>query len=78
MTHAELTALPVSFPLETANRALGIGRTQGYFMAKTGTYPVRVRQLGRAYRVTRYDLWSYLGLPVIAPDSAGGDVAVAA
>ncbi|MFF4220947.1 integrase [Streptomyces nondiastaticus] len=78
MTHAELMALPVSFPLETANRALSIGRTQGYFMAKTGTYPVRVLQLGRAYRVTRYDLWSYLGLPIAAPDGAGGGEALAA
>ncbi|MDK9498236.1 integrase [Streptomyces katrae] len=68
MTHAELVALPVSFPLEVANRALSIGRTQGYAMAKTGTYPVRVRQIGRAYRVTRYDLLSFLGL---APAAAG-------
>ncbi|MEU5420350.1 hypothetical protein [Streptomyces sp. NPDC020667] len=78
MTHAELMTLPVSFPLETANRALGVGRTQGYFMAKAGTYPVRVRQLGRAYRVTRYDLWGYLGLPVVAPDGAANGEAMAA
>ncbi|MFG2756772.1 integrase [Streptomyces wuyuanensis] len=66
MTHAELMALPVSFPLEIANRALSIGRTQGYFMAKTGTYPVRVLQVGRAYRVTRYDLLRFLGFTAAA------------
>lgn len=62
MTHAELMALPVSFSLEIANRALSIGRTRGYEMAKTDAYPVRVLQHGRAYRVTRYDLLRYLGL----------------
>jgi hypothetical protein len=55
-------ALPVSFPLEIANRALAIGRTRGYEMAKLGAYPVRVLQHGRAYKVTRYDLLRYLGL----------------
>ncbi|WHM37560.1 integrase [Streptomyces sp. BPTC-684] len=70
MTHAELLDLPVSFPLETANRALAIGRTNGYFMAKTGTYPVRVLQHGRAYRVTRYDLLRYLGLEPAPADRA--------
>lgn len=68
MTHAELMALPVSFPLEVANRALSIGRTQGYSMAKTDSYPVRVLHHGRAYRVTRYDLLRYLGLEAAVPD----------
>ncbi|MFI1174203.1 hypothetical protein [Streptomyces melanogenes] len=75
MTHTELLALPVSFPLETANRALAIGRTNGYFMAKTGTYPVRVLQHGRAYRVTRYDLLRYLGIGVTASALDGAPAA---
>lgn len=61
MTHSELLALPVSFPLDTANRALALGRTTGYQLAKRGDYPVRVLKLGNAYRVTRADLLRYLG-----------------
>lgn len=68
MTHEELMGLPVSFPLEDANRALSIGRTHGYEMAKRNAYPVRILQHGRAYRVTRYDLLRYLGLEVAAAD----------
>ncbi|MBI0374709.1 hypothetical protein JBE27_00065 [Streptomyces albiflaviniger] len=68
MTHDELLALPVAFSLDVANRALSIGRTYGYAMAKQGTYPVRVLRLGRQYRVTRYDLLRYLGL-----DTQGGE-----
>lgn len=62
MTPAELLSLPVSFPLETANRALHLGRTTGYDLAKRGEYPVRVLRLGNAYRVTRADLLRYLGV----------------
>ncbi|MDT3395614.1 hypothetical protein RKE29_02930 [Streptomyces sp. B1866] len=71
MTHGELEALPVTFPLDVANRALAIGRTYGYDLAKRGEYPVRVLRLGRQYRVTRYDLLRYLGLD--AQDDAGED-----
>lgn len=69
MTHGELMALPVAVPLETANRALGLGRTNGYDMAKRNVYPVRVLRLGRQYRVTRYDLLRYLG---VEPGESGG------
>ncbi|MFE2282859.1 integrase [Streptomyces sp. NPDC059443] len=61
MAAAELVALPVSFDLDTANRALALGRTTGYALAKSGEYPVRVLRLGRQYRVTRYDLLRFLG-----------------
>ncbi|MGP3923892.1 hypothetical protein [Streptomyces sp. 8N616] len=64
MTHAELMDLPVSFPLDVANRALNLGRTTGFALAKQGTYPIRVLRLGRQYRCTRYDLLRYLGLEV--------------
>lgn len=61
MASAELMGLPVSFDLDTANRALALGRTTGYALAKSGEYPVRVLRLGRQYRVTRYDLLRFLG-----------------
>lgn len=60
MTHEELAALPVSFSLEVANRALSLGRSTGYALAKRGQYPIRVLRLGRQYRCTRYDLLRYL------------------
>lgn len=48
MTHEELLTLSVSFPLDVANRALGLGRTTGFALAKQGVYPVRVLRLGSA------------------------------
>ncbi|MFD9859777.1 integrase [Streptomyces alboflavus] len=62
MTHDELMHLPVAVPLETANRALHLGRTTGYHLARTGRYPVRVLRHGRAYKVSRYDLHRHLGV----------------
>lgn len=64
MTHDELVNLPVAVPLDVANRALGLGRTNGYALARGGAYPVRVLRHGRQYRVTRYDLHRHLGLSV--------------
>ncbi|MFI0906747.1 integrase [Streptomyces sioyaensis] len=78
MTHGELLALPVSFSLEVANRALGLGRTTGFALAKRGAYPVRVLRLGRQYRVTRYDLLRYLGLDPNGYSEEGGGVSAAA
>jgi len=62
MGQAELDALPVAFPLDTANRALMIGRTMGYDLAKRGEYPCRVLKVGNRYRVTRADLLRALGV----------------
>ncbi|MFJ9816140.1 integrase [Streptomyces sp. NPDC101151] len=64
MTHDELMNLPVTVDLEVANRALGIGRTTGYSLAKGGQYPVRLLPGNRGYRVSRYDLLRYLGVEV--------------
>ncbi|QJS14670.1 hypothetical protein HKX69_30065 [Streptomyces argyrophyllae] len=62
MSEAEVLALPVSVPLELANRALGIGRTRGYQRAKSGTYPIAVMRHGVAYRCRRADILNYLGI----------------
>lgn len=61
MTQAELAALPVSFDLMVPAKALGIGRTLAYDLAKRGEFPVRVLRIGNRYRVTRADLLRYLG-----------------
>ena len=66
MSHAELLALPVMVPLRTANRALQLGRTTGFLLAKNNEYPVRVHRMGNQYRVTRADLLRFLGVEVTA------------
>nr|WP_190093776.1 hypothetical protein [Streptomyces melanogenes] len=62
MSREELLALPAAVDLETGNRALGLGRSKGYDMAKCGQYPCRVLRLGNAYRVVTADLLNLLGL----------------
>lgn len=62
MTGEELLALPAVIDLDTANRALQIGRSTGYALAKHGGYPVKVLRLGNAYRVVTADLLNLLGL----------------
>ncbi len=62
MTADELLALPVAIDLDTANRALQIGRSTGYGLAKSGQYPVTVLRLGNAYRVVTSDLLRLLGM----------------
>jgi predicted DNA-binding transcriptional regulator AlpA len=61
MDRAELLSLPVSVDLPTAARAIGVGRTLAYAMAKRGEFPVRVLRLGASYRVPRADLLRFLG-----------------
>ncbi|MEV8055126.1 integrase [Streptomyces antimycoticus] len=73
MTHEELMSLPVSVPLETANRALTMGRTTGYALAKRGCYPVRVLRHGRQYKVSRYDLHRHLGVSAESEGTATSD-----
>lgn len=62
LTGEELLALPAVIDLDTANRALQIGRSTGYGLAKQGRYPVKVLRLGNAYRVVTADLLQLLGL----------------
>ncbi|XUL89740.1 hypothetical protein ACQ86D_26495 [Streptomyces galilaeus] len=62
MQLSELLALPVTFDLEVSNRALQLGRTKGFELVRKDEYPVRVLRIGRAYRVTRADLFRVLGL----------------
>jgi hypothetical protein len=71
MTMEELLALPVSFGIRTAAKALGLGESKAYEYAARGEIPgkdghyesVRVRKYGQEYRVTRPDLFRALGLP---------------
>ena len=62
----ELLALPVSFGIRTAAKALGLGQSKAYEYAAAGEIPgdppIPVRQYGQEYRVTRPDLFRHLGL----------------
>ncbi|MFD3352772.1 hypothetical protein [Streptomyces fradiae] len=71
MQISELLALPVAFSLEVSNRALQLGRTKGFALAKRGEYPCRVMKVGRTYRVSRADLLRTLGVDP-SSDGAGG------
>ncbi|WP_307869010.1 DNA-binding protein [Umezawaea beigongshangensis] len=62
MTEAEVRALPVSIPLPVANRVLGLGRSKGYTLARSGQYPVRVLRVGTGYRVVTAELRTLLGI----------------
>ncbi|MEU3051782.1 hypothetical protein [Streptomyces griseus] len=68
LTGDELLALPAVTDLDTSNRALMIGRSTGYGLAKQGEYPVKVLRLGNAYRVVTADLLKLLGLERRQPD----------
>ncbi|MCE6999593.1 hypothetical protein LZG04_32980 [Saccharothrix sp. S26] len=46
----------------TAGRALGIGRTKTYELARSDQLPVRVLRLGSTYRVATADLLRVLGV----------------
>lgn len=70
LTSEELLALPAVIDLDTSNRALMIGRSTGYGLAKQGEYPVKVLRLGNAYRVVTSELLKLLGLE--RPHSASG------
>jgi Helix-turn-helix domain len=75
MTLAELLALPVSVDLETAGRALGMGRTKAHELARQQEFPCRVLRVGKKYRVPRSALFEALGLGPSAAGSPAGDAA---
>jgi hypothetical protein len=60
---AELEALPAVISVIAASKILGIGKNQSYELIKYGRYPVRVLQLNGRYRISKFDLLAYLGVP---------------
>jgi excisionase family DNA binding protein len=71
MSGEELRALPSAVDLATAARALGIGRTKAYRLARSGEFPCPVLPVGARLRVTRTHLFQVLG--VSPDDSAQAD-----
>ncbi|RMI42222.1 helix-turn-helix domain-containing protein [Actinomadura harenae] len=62
LTAEQISDLPASIDLVTAARALGVGRTKAYELARTGRFPCAVWKVGRSYRVRTSDLQTFLGL----------------
>lgn len=62
MTLSELLDLPATLDIPTAGRALGIGRTTAYQLARTDLFPCRVLKIGGTYRVPTTDLITLLGM----------------
>lgn len=71
MQIAELLALPVAVDLETANRALLLGRTKGFQLARKGEYPVPLMRVGKTYRVARAELLRALSITPGNSEAAG-------
>ncbi|MFB6989127.1 DNA-binding protein [Streptomyces sp. NPDC056304] len=56
LTTRELLDLPPTVDVETAGRALGLGRTYAYRLARSGEFPCQVVRTGRLFRVVTADL----------------------
>jgi hypothetical protein len=70
LTFAELAALPAVTDLVTAGRALGLGRTKAYEMARAGQFPCPVIRAGKNWMVPTAGLLALLGLPLPVPGLA--------
>src|SRR4051812_28703114 len=62
LTRSELLALPATVDIPTAAKALSIGRTLAYQLARAGRFPVPVLRLGSRYRVPSSGLLAALGV----------------
>ncbi|CAM5531483.1 hypothetical protein SALBM135S_00880 [Streptomyces alboniger] len=62
LTPAQVAALPAMPTALEAFAALNIGETLGYELIKQGQFPIEVLRLGRAFRVRKAELLTYLGL----------------
>jgi excisionase family DNA binding protein len=69
MTRAELLALPAVVDVTTAARALGLGRSTAYDLARRGEFPCRVLHIGSSYRVPTAELLRVLGIEPDQPAS---------
>ncbi|MQY06237.1 hypothetical protein ACRB68_43250 [Actinomadura sp. RB68] len=62
MSQEELLALPTTTSIEIAARAIGLGRTRAYELARSGDFPCKVIRVGTSYRVVTADLRRLLGV----------------
>jgi hypothetical protein len=74
LTLDELRALPATIDLPTAARALGLGRTKAYELAKRDQFPCCVLRIGGTYRIPTAELLRCLGMdPGSTPRPASCD-----
>jgi hypothetical protein len=73
MTLAEVMMLPAVTDLVSAGKALGMGRTRSYELARAGTFPCRVMRVGRTYQVPTAGLLTLLGISLPRTNCAGED-----
>ena len=73
MTPVTIAQLRVTPPVDlmTAARALGLGRTKAYDLARRQQFPCRILRIGDTYRVPTAGLLELLGL---APEEPGRSV----
>jgi helix-turn-helix protein len=62
LTRTELLALPVVVDVPTAARALGLGRSTAYELARRDEFPCPVLRVGSSYRVPTAGLLRVLGI----------------
>lgn len=62
MSIAELLHLPTVVDLATAARALGMGRTTAYTLARTDRFPCKLLRVGASYRVPTAALTDLLAI----------------
>jgi len=66
VTIAQLRA-SATVDLMTAARALGLGRTRAYELARCGRFPCRVIRIGETYRIPTAGLLELLGVTAEEP-----------
>jgi predicted DNA-binding transcriptional regulator AlpA len=71
LTLTEIARLPAVTDLVTAGKALGLGRTKAYELARAGQFPCPVIRVSRTWIVPTAGLLALLGLPVPGPAPAG-------
>ena len=67
MSISELRQLPAIVDLVTAARALGLGRTKAYELARRGEFPCHLFRIGDTYRVPTAALLKLLEVPETDP-----------
>jgi len=71
LSFEQLHDLPTTIDLMTAARALRIGRTKAYELARTGRFPCKIIRIGAGYVVPTASLLEVLGVTttVLATDT---------
>jgi hypothetical protein len=62
LSRDELLALPVVIDVPTAARAIGLGRSTAYELARRNEFPCPVLRVGSSYRVPTAGLLRILGI----------------